>query len=67
MSYCYLKFKDYALVDDVNQLNLRLSYTIFKGFGVYADGTNLLNKDYSLCFPAPAQKIGFTAGLSYMF
>lgn len=67
LSYCYLKFKDYALVDDVNQLNLRLSYTIFKGFGVYADGTNLLNKDYSLCFPAPAQKIGFTAGLSYMF
>lgn len=67
LSYRYAGYEKFSPFAAVNSLDLTWSYTFFKGLGVYASGTNLLNKDFSLRLPCPVQGISMTAGISYSF
>lgn len=54
-------------LDNINELNLKGSYTFNETFGIYVKATNLLNQEYDLYYGYPNQGITLMGGVNINF
>lgn len=67
LGYEYVKRCEGNVYQPINNLYVGADYALMKNLSVYAQATNLLNKEYVRFDGYPAQKLNFLVGLSLQF
>lgn len=67
VSYLHIGRNDKALAGNINDLSARLSYTFYKGLGIYVTATNLTGSSNDYYYAYPSAGTAVIGGLSFEF